>query len=108
MRELLNTDKIISKTAELIYSSERILFITGAGISADSGLPTYRGVGGLYNDDLTEEGLSIEEALSGSVMLKRPDITWKYLWQIGSACHRAKPNMAHEVIASIQAIKPDT
>ena len=32
-----------------LQQAKRVLFITGAGISADSGLPTYRGVGGLYN-----------------------------------------------------------
>ena len=45
---------------------ESILFVTGAGMSADSGLPTYRGVGGLYNHGETEEGLAIEEMLSGA------------------------------------------
>ena len=65
-------------------------------------------MGGLYNDKHTEEGISIEEALSGEMMQQRPDITWKYLWEIGAACHKAKPNKAHEVIASIQKLKPDT
>jgi len=101
-------NNLIDKVADLILKSERILIITGAGISADSGLPTYRGIGGLYNGVLTDEGFSIEEALSGSMMLSRPDITWKHLWQIGSACRNAKPNRAHEVITLIQEIKPDT
>ncbi len=108
MKKLYNIEETISEIAKLILNSDKILFITGAGISADSGLPTYRGVGGLYNDDLTEEGITIEEALSGTMMLKRPDIAWKYLWQIGSACHKAAPNKAHEVISSIQTLKPDT
>ena len=34
---------------------QRLLFITGAGLSADSGLPTYRGIGGLYEGRLTDE-----------------------------------------------------
>jgi len=95
----------IVEVAELIDRANNILFITGAGISADSGLPTYRGVGGLYDDNQTEEGYSIEEALSGPMLLERPDITWKYLWQIGSACYQAEPNEAHQVIADIQQKK---
>jgi NAD-dependent deacetylase len=98
----------IAEVAELIDRAKRILFITGAGISADSGLPTYRGVGGLYEDDRTEEGYSIEEALSGPMLMERPDITWKYLWQIGAACHQAEPNEAHRIIASIQQRKQDS
>ena len=69
----------------------RVLFITGAGISADSGLPTYRGVGGLYNDEATEDGMAIEEALSGACFASRPDITWKYLAQIEHNCRQAAP-----------------
>jgi NAD-dependent deacetylase len=108
MKKEINVEEAITETAKLIFDSNRILFITGAGISADSGLPTYRGVGGLYNSDLTEDGIAIEDAISGAMMLKRPDITWKYLWQIGSACRKAAPNKAHEVISSIQTLKPDT
>jgi hypothetical protein len=36
----------ILKVARAIQNAERILIITGAGLSADSGLPTYRGLGG--------------------------------------------------------------
>ncbi|HBM16950.1 MAG TPA: NAD-dependent protein deacylase [Lentisphaeria bacterium] len=104
----MNTDTIIKTAADLISKAKSILFITGAGISADSGLPTYRGLGGLYDGKLTDEGYSIEEALSSDVMSIRPDITWKYLWQIGSHCIKAEPNSAHLIISKIQEIKPDT
>ena len=42
-------DKSISQVAMILKKAEKILFITGAGLSADSGLPTYRGIGGLYD-----------------------------------------------------------
>ena len=79
-----------------------VLFITGAGVSADSALPTYRGVGGLYEDTPVAEGVSIEEALSGAMFQARPDITWKYLRQVEEACRGAGPNDAHRVIAWLQ------
>lgn len=103
----IEISKKISSASELILSAKSILFITGAGISADSGLPTYRGLGGLYDGKITEEGLTIEEALSSEVMNSRPDITWKYLWQIGSHCIKAKPNSAHLIISNIQKFKHD-
>lgn len=95
---------MIDQVAELLGKSRRVLFITGAGISADSGLPTYRGVGGLYDEADTEDGLSIEEALSGPVLQRRPDITWKYLAQIGRSCRGASPNAAHRVIADLERL----
>jgi NAD-dependent deacetylase len=100
-----NTLEIV---ADRLFRAERILFITGAGLSADSGLPTYRGIGGLYEGRVTEEGLRIEEALSGSMLKTHPEVTWKYLWQIGAACSGANFNRGHEVIAEIEQSKPDT
>lgn len=93
---------MIDAVADLLARSGRVLFITGAGISADSGLPTYRGVGGLYDDATTEDGYSIEDALSGHVLRRRPDITWKYLAQIERTCRGARPNAAHHAIVRIE------
>lgn len=93
--------------ARLLHRSDRVLFITGAGVSADSGLPTYRGLGGLYEDQITDEGYAIEEALSGPMMAARPEITWKYLLQIERNCRGAQPNLAHRVIADLEAETED-
>lgn len=92
----------LDAVAGLLRTARRALFITGAGISAASGLPTYRGVGGLYEREATAEGLAIEEALSGDVFAVRPDITWKYLIQIEENCRGAKPNAAHRAIACLE------
>lgn len=92
----------LDAVADCLARARRVLFITGAGISADSGLPTYRGVGGLYEGELTEEGLAIEEALSGEMFETRPDITWRYLAQIEAGCRGAQPNDAHRAIALLE------
>lgn len=98
----------LEQAAEWIAGAQRILFITGAGISADSGLPTYRGIGGLYDDNHTEDGIPIEVALSGEMMQRRPEITWKYLLQIERACRGAGHNLAHQVIAQLEQKKPSS
>lgn len=92
----------LDRFAAWVREAERILFITGAGISADSGLPTYRGVGGLYDDAGTEDGVDIEDALSGPMLARRPELCWKYIAQVERACRGAVPNRAHEVIAELQ------
>ncbi|AUM11446.1 NAD-dependent deacylase [Ketobacter alkanivorans] len=97
-----------TEIADLIDQSHRILFITGAGLSADSGLPTYRGIGGLYDDADTEEGMPIEVALSGDMLRQRPEITWKYLLQVERACRGAGFNLAHRLIAELERLKPQT
>lgn len=92
----------IKEIASLVEDANRILSITGAGISADSGLPTYRGVGGLYSQGLTEEGLPIETALSHRMFLERPAISWKYIAQIEQTCRGKKPNTGHYFFAELE------
>lgn len=91
--------------AGVLGRAQHLLVVTGAGISADSGLPTYRGTGGLYDQRLTADGLRIEEALSGPMMARRPDITWKYLAEIEASCRGAQPNEGHRVLAALEAEK---
>jgi NAD-dependent deacetylase len=97
----LDQDKI-KKIADLLKGAKSVLFITGAGISADSGLPTYRGISGLYNDKTTEDGIPIEMALAGETLETKPHITWKYLARIEEKCRGAKPNRAHEIIKEME------
>lgn len=97
-----NAQTLMDQATAQLGAARRVLAITGAGISADSGLPTYRGIGGLYEADLTEDGLPIEEALSGAMMRKRPALCWKYIHQIESSCRGAGPNAAHAALASLQ------
>ncbi len=92
----------IDRIVEHLRRVRSILFVTGAGMSADSGLPTYRGVGGLYEGGATEEGVAIEEMLSGPMFRRRPEWTWKYLRQIEQACRGAKFNRGHAVIAEME------
>lgn len=94
--------EVIARVAEILVAAKSALFITGAGLSADSGLPTYRGVGGLYNDATTDDGVPIELALSGEMFAARPELTWKHIYQIESACRGAHANRGHEVIAALE------
>lgn len=98
-------EQAIKRVAEQLKQAERILLITGAGLSADSGLPTYRGVGGLYNGQ-TAEGLPIETALSGPMLQRDPALCWKYLAELGKACLGAQANAGHYAIAELQRRKP--
>ncbi len=95
----------IAELSARLASARRILIITGAGLSAESGLPTYRGLGGLYNGR-TAEGLPIEVALSGDMLRERPELCWKYLAELGRACLGAAPNAGHRALAELQRRKP--
>ena len=92
----------LDRVAGELGRARRVLFVTGAGLSADAGLPTYRGVGGLYDQGGTEDGLPIEQALSGETMAKRPELCWKYIAQVERASRGARPSVGHQVIARLE------
>lgn len=99
---------VVETVAQRCRDATSVLFVTGAGISAESGLPTYRGVGGLYDQDETVEGLPIEVLLSGGMLEQNPAVCWKYLHQIESACRGAGPSRAHHIVADFQKKIPRT
>jgi len=90
-----------------LRAARRVLAITGAGISADSGLPTYRGVGGLYEEQLTDAGMPIEALMSGETMRCDPALVWRYLHEIERACRGAGPNPGHRALAEMEAKKDE-
>lgn len=76
----------------------RVVAFTGAGVSADSGIPTFRGPGGLWRD-FRPEDLATPEAFR-----RDPSLVWEwYEWRRG-LIREARPNAAHEAIASVDDI----
>jgi NAD-dependent deacetylase len=97
-----DNQKAINHIADLLAQSHSILFITGAGISADSGLPTFCDSNGWYRADVAAYGVPIERALSGDVLCDHPELTWKYLARMEQACRGVRHNRAHAVIAEME------
>ena len=78
-----------------------VVVLTGAGISAESGIPTFRGKGGLWRNFRPQE-LATPEAFR-----RDPAIVWEwYDWRRGliGAC---KPNAAHETLAEMETALPN-
>lgn len=88
----------IDEVAAVLRNAKSVLCITGAGLSADSGMPTYRGITGLYNRE-TDDGIPIEVALSGQTFREDPKLCWKYIRELELACRGAEPNEGHRILA---------
>lgn len=75
---------------------QHIVFLTGAGISAESGIPTYRGEGGLWNDH--------ETVLLSSVARfeEDPDASLEHYNKLRSLIANAQPNAAYKAIAELE------
>jgi NAD-dependent deacetylase len=87
----------ISQAREILDRARRVVVLTGAGVSAESGVPTFRGAGGLWQEKRPEE-LATPQAFA-----RDPVLVWRfYNWRrdILAGC---RPNAAHEAIARLEA-----
>jgi NAD-dependent SIR2 family protein deacetylase len=55
-----------------VSSTDRVFILTGAGVSAESGVPTFRGVGGLWRN------YRIEEVASPEAWQRDPRLVWEF------------------------------
>ena len=79
-----------------IRQASRLAVLTGAGISADSGVPTFRGADGLWRNFRAED-LATPEAFA-----RDPRLVWEwYDWRRALIATK-KPNAAHEALAAIE------
>lgn len=96
----MNTASAADRLVERLRAARRILAITGAGVSAESGIPTYRGVAGLYAGD---DGAQVMRDLSYGVFLAEPLVTYRRVSELLARCAAAAPNPAHRALARCQA-----
>jgi NAD-dependent deacetylase len=85
---------------ERLDSVRSVGAITGAGVSRGSGLPTYRGKGGVYDDPA--EGDRTVEALSGPTLAADPDRTWRAIAKLARQTQVARPSAAHLALVGIE------
>jgi NAD-dependent deacetylase len=87
-------DAAILRLAERLKKARRVTVVTGAGVSAASGIPTFRGAGGLWRN------YRVEELATLAAFDRDPRLVWEwYAWRRGLVAD-ARPNRAHEVLAA--------
>ncbi|HEU0207350.1 MAG TPA: Sir2 family NAD-dependent protein deacetylase [Candidatus Udaeobacter sp.] len=73
----------------------RVLVLTGAGVSAESGIPTFRGKGGYWRN-LDAAKLATPEAFE-----RDPKLVWEWYRERRERISTAQPNAAHQAIAKL-------
>ena len=87
----------VRRAAELLATARQGLALTGAGVSAESGIPTFRGEGGLWTKYDPVKVSSIESFLAD------PAAYWRVSKERGSIALAARPNPGHEALAAMEA-----
>jgi NAD-dependent deacetylase len=86
----------IEQVRERLSSARRVTVLTGAGISADSGIPTFRGPDGLWKNFRAED-LATPEAF-----MRDPALVWEwYNWRRELLATK-EPNQAHRALVDIE------
>jgi NAD-dependent deacetylase len=80
----------------VIRSDDHVFVLTGAGISAESGLATFRGSDGLW------EGERVEDVASPSGWKRDPERVWRFYSLRRKAAASAEPNPAHLALADLE------
>jgi NAD-dependent deacetylase len=75
---------------------KKIVVLTGAGVSAESGLSTFRGAGGLW------EGHNVQDVASPLGFAKDPELVLRFYNQRRRQLEHVEPNEAHYAIASLE------
>jgi NAD-dependent deacetylase len=80
----------------LLTQSDRLFVLTGAGVSAESGLATFRGSGGLWN------GYRVEQVATPEAWDDDPELVWRFYSMRRRDALAAQPNAAHFALAQIE------
>ncbi len=90
-------EDLIQKTAEVLTSAKYVVALTGAGISVESGIPPFRGKGGLWEKFDPMEVGHIDS------FMKNPARVWKiFMGEMKTILAQAKPNDGHKGLARLE------
>jgi NAD-dependent deacetylase len=81
---------------EKLNSAKKIVFFTGAGISAESGIATFRGTDGIWAK------MKPEELADFNAFMRNPKLVWEWYQHRRDIIQKAQPNPAHIAIAQFE------
>jgi NAD-dependent deacetylase len=89
-------DSELDRAAELLQSARSIAALTGAGVSAESGVPTFRGAGGLWKN------FRPEEVATPQAFQRDPVLVWEFYNERRNLLTQVQPNAAHRALVELE------
>jgi NAD-dependent deacetylase len=92
---------ISKRLRSLLQRVESVCVLTGAGISAESGVATFRGADGLWSK------LKPEELANFDAFMRNPELVWEWYAYRKNIVHTVQPNHAHDALVELEKIVKD-
>ncbi len=96
----MNREEKVEQFLKMVEKSDNIVFFGGAGVSTESGIPDFRSVDGLYNQ---QYDYPPETILSHTFYLRNTEEFYRF-YRNKMLCLTAQPNMAHKKLAELEAV----
>src|SRR5215471_17533161 len=90
-------DESLAQAVPVLRRAQYVGVLTGAGVSAESGIATFRGAGGLW------EGQPIEDVATPYAFRRDPGLVWRFYNQRRSNLREVKPNPGHHALSRLEA-----
>jgi NAD-dependent deacetylase len=90
----------LERAREVLARAQSVAVLTGAGISAESGIPTFRGAGGLWKN------FRAEDLATPGAFARDPLLVWEWYQWRRELIAKAAPNPAHAALVKLEAAKP--
>src|SRR5438309_3788043 len=90
-------DAAVERAAALLRAAGSVVVLTGAGVSAESGVATFRGAGGLW------EGHRIEEVATPTAFQSDPSLVWRFYNARRAGLRTVEPNPGHRALVAMEA-----
>lgn len=89
-------DAALEQAADFVRRSRRVAVLTGAGVSAESGLATFRGAGGLW------EGHPVEDVATPFAFQRDPTLVWRFYNARRANLRSVQPNPGHRALVALE------
>ena len=89
-------EEALARAAGYLRGAQQVAALTGAGISAESGLATFRGAGGLW------EGQPVEDVATPYAFERDPALVWRFYNARRAGLQSARPNPGHIALARLE------
>ena len=96
----MNREEKVEQFLKMVEKSDNIVFFGGAGVSTESGIPDFRSVDGLYNQ---QYDYPPETILSHTFYRRNTEEFYRF-YRNKMLCLTAQPNMAHKKLAELEAV----